>query len=478
MGQEIAGEQFEPHDFARFAQRLREETERLRTCYAAGGLSDLHGWGGYELEAWLVDRAGQPAPVNDLFLAAMHDEAVSPELARFNIELNSPPLRLYGDALARMLAGLERDWHRCRAVARTIGAELLMIGILPTVRDDQLNLANMSRLRRYHALNEQVLRQRRGRPIRLDIEGTEHLRTEHCDVMLEAATTSFQVHLQVRPDEAVRFYNAAQVAAAPMVAVSTNSPLLFGRRLWLETRIPLFEQAVPVGGIDGAVFGPLKRVTFGSGYARCSLLEPFQENLEHYPVLLPVSLDEPAERLPHLRLHNGTIWRWNRPLVGFDADGVPHLRIEHRVVAAGPSPLDSIANAAFFFGLIDSLARQDDPVEHRLDFAAARDNFYAAARHGLAARVHWLDGRSGRMDQLLCDRLLPAARAGLGHLGCDPADIDRFLGIVEARVRHGRTGAHWQLAWLDAHPQADLAALVQSYRQGQESGSPVHEWPI
>jgi hypothetical protein len=267
-----------------------------------------------------------------------------------------------------------------------------------------------------------------------------------------------------------------QILSAPMVAVSANSPLLFGKRLWQETRIPLFEQAVAIGGIAGGAFGPLKRVSFGSGYARQSIMEVFVENAEHFPLLLPVDLGDELSRFSHLRLHNGTIWRWNRPLVGFDEDGTPHLRIEHRVIPAGPTVIDTLANTAFFYGLVHSLAEQESVPEHLLEFTRARDNFYAAARYGLNAQVTWLDGRRGRIGELL-QQLIRYAREGLEQLGCEQRLNDYYLSIIEQRLLTGQTGAAWQLRYLDKHGD-DLQSLVAAYREHQDSGKPVHEWTL
>lgn len=477
MGQEISVSRFKKQDFVRFARRLDEETALLRRWFDEGCLSRRHGVGGFELEAWLVDREGRPAPINEAYLALLGDSALySPELSQFNVELNSTPLVVEGDALSRMHKELEQNWGYCRSVARQLDADLVMIGILPTVSDRMLTLAHMSRMERYRALNEQVLRLREGRPLELDILGEQHLQALHGDVMLEAATTSFQIHLQVSREKAVRYYNAMQILSAPMVAISANSPLLFGKRLWQETRIPLFEQAVAVGGIAGAAFGPLRRVSFGSGYARQSVMEVFQENADHFPLLLPVELDETNETLSHLRLHNGTIWRWNRPLVGFDEDGTPHLRIEHRVIPSGPTVIDTIANCAFFFGLVHTLAEQSEVPEQQLEFSRARDNFYAAARYGFNANVTWLDGHHGRMADLL-HRLLPLARQGLEALACDAADRENYLSIIEQRMLTGQTGSAWQLGFLDKHG-GDLPALVAAYRERQNSGEPVHTWQL
>jgi len=478
MGQEISEAHFRKQDFTAFEQRLREETRLLGEALRSGTFADAEGEliGGFEVEAWLVDGDCHPAPINQRYLELLNDPLVVPELAMFNVELNSSPQPLQGNALKRMEVELQQTWHRCREAAHTLDAELLMIGILPTVRQEDLTLANMSRMTRYRALNEQVLRLRQGRPLRLDIHGHEHLCTEHHDVMLESAATSFQVHLQVPQSQAARYYNVALVLSAPMVAASANSPYLFGKDLWDETRIPLFEQAVQVGGFAGAAFGPVRRVTFGTGYVRDSLVECFQENLEHYPVLLPIHLDEAPERFAHLRLHNGTIWRWNRPLVGFDEQGVPHLRVEHRVVPAGASVVDAIANAALFFGLATELVKREPALESRISFSQARDNFYAAARRGLHAQFTWL-GRRVSAQTLLLEELLPAARSGLESLDLARDDIDGYLGIIEARVRGGRTGAGWQRAFV-AKYGSDMRALTAAYLERQRSGAPVHEWDV
>lgn len=477
MGQDIESSHFKDQDFEHFAKKLNDETALLRALFDSDLLSNTENIIGYELEAWLIDPAGKPAPVNESYLAVLDDKALfSPELSQFNIELNSTPQQLSGHTFSKMQSELDFNWQHCRQVAQQVDADLTMIGILPTLNDHMLTLDMMSQTERYRALNEQVLRLRQGRPIQLDINGIEHLSSTHTDVMLEAATTSFQIHLQVPQSRALRYYNALQVLSAPMVAMSANSPLLFGKKLWQETRIPVFEQAVPVGGIDGAAFGPVKRVSFGTGYARNSLMEPFEENLQHFPVMLPESLsDNPAE-LSHLRLHNGTIWRWNRPLIGFDADGTPHLRIEHRVMAAGPTTIDTIANCAFFTGLANYLVDEDVPPENRLEFSQARDNFYLAAKKGLNAQTSWLDGQTGRMDELL-QHLLPLARLGLERIDCSREDIDDYISVIEGRISKGQTGAAWQLGYLE-NSSNDLNKMLQRYLVNQRSGNPVHEWKI
>lgn len=477
MGTEVTSSHFSHHDFQRFQHHLREETLQLDEWFAARRFSESDPVGGYELEAWLIDADGRPAPVNERFLAMCDDALVVPELAKFNVEFNGHPQILADGALQVMEDELAATWRRCDGVAARLGAALSMIGTLPTTREEDLHLGNMSNMTRYRALNEQVLRLRQGRPLLLDIRGKRRLRVAHRDVMLESAATSFQLHLQVEPRLAARLYNAAHIISAPLVAACANSPFLFGSDLWDETRIPLFEQAVALTSAADSRCGTVSRVTFGSGYVRESMFECYQENLDCYPVLLPACSDEDPATLPHLRLHNGTIWRWNRPLIGFDEQGRPHLRIEHRVVPAGPSIIDTFANAALFFGLVYNIGTSGPAAESRIDFATARENFYTAARLGLRARVVWLDGKRVSIRALLRDHLIPLAREGLARLGLDDAQADHYLEIVARRVATDRNGAAWQRAYVTKH-HADMQELTLAYQERQHGGAPVHEWPL
>jgi hypothetical protein len=472
MGQEITHSHFVQRDFDRFDEHLRRETRHLRSWFEQDVFSNEGNVGGFELEAWLVHREGRPASIIEPFLDRLKNPLVVPELATFNVELNGLPEPLSGDALSRLDRGLTGTWKECNRVAQALDARLVMVGMLPTLLRSDLTLANMSPMQRYRALNEQILRLRAGRPLDLSIIGHDVLELQHDDVMLESAATSFQIHLKVTPGQAPRIYNAAKILSAPMVGIAANSPFLFGRDLWAETRIPLFEQAVAVGGSDRT-----KRVSFGIRYVEKSIMECFTANLERYPVLLPRVMDEPEETLPHLRLHNGTIWRWNRPLIGFDQDGTPHIRIEHRVVPSGPSVSDAIANTALFFGAVLSLAGEEEAPEKRLAFETARRNFYEAARHGLAAEVEWLDGKRGTLRELISDVLEPMARNGLHRAGVDEADIDHYLGIIHERAATRRNGATWQRAYVARHGP-DMTALLLAYLEQQNSGRPVHEWPV
>ena len=475
MGQEIAGASFVDTDFDRFRHHLRDETARLADWLASGIQMQDSRYAGLELEAWLVDKTMRPAAINDAFLKILNDPLDNAELAKFNIEFNTDPLSLTGSALSLLHSHLQNAWANASQQAQKLGSELLMIGILPTLEQDDLNVLNMSNLNRYRALNEQILAAR-GEPVQLDISGLDHLRLTHYDVMLESAATSLQLHTQVPVNIAHHFYNASMIASAAVVAVSANSPFLFGHSLWQETRIPLFEQAIEAGGFDGAAHGPVKRVSFGSGFARHSIFECFEENLQHFPVLLPVDLGEASDSLEHLRLHNGTIWRWNRPLIGFNGARL-HIRIEHRSPAAGPTVTDMLANAAFYFGLSHAFCDRLIARGFELSFTDARDNFYKAARHGLDTHVVDFHGQHQRLQKYILDTLLPMASEGLAKLDIDASESDKYLAIIEDRVEKHQTGSDWQRAFIAKHGR-DFQNLTRHYLYYQQQGMVVSQWPI
>jgi len=474
VGQEIETSGFGEAEFEAFRERLVRETGHLRELFASGQLSGEGPRIGFELEAWLIDRNFFPAPHNQSFLDRLGDSNVVPELSRFNIEVNGMPRGLAGDGLLLLEEELAATWARCVANAHKDVDTVVAIGTLPTLRESDLSPESMTPSNRYAALNRELLRLRGGAPVRIDIDsacpGGERLHTTHADVMLEAATTSFQLHLQVPADQLAATFNASMVLSAPLVAISANSPFLFGRALWHESRIPIFEQALEQVG-DGT----LHRVTFGNGYMDADPTGIFGENLADYPILLPMAQKAATDRMACLRLHNGTLWRWNRPLVGFDDNGTAHLRLEQRSIPAGPSLIDMMANAAFFFGAVHMLARREARPEDAVPFAAARTNFYAAARQGLTAEIAWLDGRPHSVREVLAE-LLPLAREGLARQGVNPELIDRYIDVIELRLATGRNGAAWQLAHHAKH--GDLFRLTADYVECQRSGMPVHEWPV
>ncbi len=478
MGQEIETSEFSEEDFSEYRRLLVQETALLGELFAHGKFSRHHGVGGFELEAWLLDRKLDPAPINEQFLTKLNHPLVCAELALFNIEFNSLPHQLQNDALGIMRSELDEIMSKAVATAKGFDTSISMIGIPPTVKESDLVPANMSNLKRYRALNDQIMDIHNENRLNITIEGRDRLDIDSQSVMFESATTALQVQMQVDFRKSVRFYNAGLIAAAPLVAVSANSPYLFGKELWDETRIPLFEQSLAGFANSPDPLCRSNRVTLGQGYAKDSLFEIFEENLNRYQALLPmIFCDDPPEEFCHLRLHNGAIWRWVRPLVGFSEDGSHHLRIEHRVAPAGPTVTDVIANTAFCFGLVTALGMADEPMETGIPFKAVKDNFYRSAKNGLNSKIRWSDGKEIRVIDLCLNKLIPMAKEGLFMLGLDRSESAYYIDIIQERVKSGQNGACWQKAFVAKYGD-DSRSLMSAYMKNAESGKPVNQWPI
>ena len=469
MGDEIATAEFSDADVERFRSHLQAEMELLQGWFQGRKFCEDRLQCGLELEAWLIGEDGRPVPDNTLFLSTLDRQGVVPELSKFNFEFNVTPQYLAGQGLGDMQAELRATWQRCEQVADKLGHRIVSIGILPTVANAMLCPENLSPLKRYAALNERVLRLRQGQPLWLRIAGVDALESVHHDVMLEAAATSLQIHLKVPQSVSVRYYNASLIASALTVALGANAPLLFGHRLWDDSRIPLFEQAVDTGGI-------YPRVGFGQRYLQESFFELFAHNLEYQSVLLPAVIEQAPARMPHVRMHNGTIWNWNRPLIGFEADGQPHLRIEHRPISASPSLMDLFADTALYLGLVAHLAHLSQPPESQIDFETTRKNFYTAAKQGLQATVTWLDGKHYVLRELLREQVLPALGDWLCQLEIDAQQIDQSVAILRGRVETQQTGAAWQRRAF-AEYEGDCLRVLAAYEANQQTSQPVHTWP-
>ncbi|NMO21349.1 glutamate--cysteine ligase [Pyxidicoccus fallax] len=495
MGLAIQQEEFVPEDYARFSRRLAESLEALRQLLARPGFGVGKCTIGAELEMSLVDAAGFPLPVNRQVLSQTVDPRVTLELDRFNLEVNLRPGPLAGRPFTALREEFEGSLGEVRRAAATQGARVAVVGILPTLREADLGSGALTGLPRYRALSA-AIRSRRATPFHVSIHGPKDaLALTWDDVTLEGANTSLQYHLRVAPADFARMYNAAQLATAPVLAVSSNSPLFLGRRLWDETRIALFRQAVDDRGEPGeGGFQPHARVTFGHGWVREGAHELFAESVALHPPLLPVlGRESPLERvkagglpgLDELRLHQSTVWTWNRAI--YDPKDSGHLRIELRALPAGPSVVDMVANGAFLLGLTLALAEEVDALLPALPFVHACGNFIRAARQGLDAELLWPADSAPSPRPVsaveLASRLLPVARRGLVKAGVDAAEADALLGIIERRVALGRTGARWQLQTLErleAHmPRLDaLAAMLERYLRHADSGEPVHTWPL
>jgi gamma-glutamyl:cysteine ligase YbdK (ATP-grasp superfamily) len=493
MGVHIARERFEEHEFAAFEQRLDECVEAL------GRLLERRGFGegplslGAELELHLVDAQARPSPVNKQVIADSIDPRLTLEIDRFNLEVNCRPCMLAGSPFTALADELDDLVAESRRMAARHGARPVVVGILPTLTAGELERSALSDVARYRALSAGLRRQRGDRPLALRIEGRDRLELVVDDVAAEGANASFQVHLRVAPAQFAAAYNAAQLATGVALAISGNSPLFLGRRLWDETRVAIFRQAVDDrAGLDVDDWRPA-RVSFGHGWVRRGALELFAEAVALHPALLPVLSDEDPRAvvaagavpgLVELRLHQGTVWRWNRAI--YDATAGGHLRIELRALPAGPTVADMVANAAFLVGLTLSLAPNMEAQLPALPFGQVRRNFYQAACHGLEAEILWprAPGRAAvpRRVAGLVEELLPQARDALVGAGVDTEEAARWLAVIGRRVARGRTGARWLRATYDARRARDgepeaLRGVVEEYLAASESGAPIADWP-
>lgn len=488
MGEHSIQDQLDDIEMRSFVKALLEDVRALEAMLDGGRIESGIRRIGAEQEIFLVDEKCRPAGTALEILERLDDPSYTTELGRFNLELNLAPHELGGECLSLMHTELDEGLAKLRTAAAASDTRLAMCGILPTLERRHLGLDWMTPNPRYRQLNDTMCALRGGE-FKTMIKGVDELQTTHDNVMLEACNTSFQVHFQVGPEEFAHLYNLAQAVTAPVLAAAVNSPVLLQHRLWQETRVALFQQSLDTrsAGITGR--GGRQRVNFGERWVEKSVLEIFRDDIARFRALIAVDTGEsPLQVLenggiPKLRalcLHNGTVYRWNRPCYGVAGD-TAHLRIENRVLPAGPTVLDEVANAAFFFGLMCGLDQEHGDITRAMDFDDARANFVAAARYGLDARFRWIDGKNVAADELILDPLLDFARAGLKHRGLLQTDIDRYLGVVEDRVRAGRTGAQWafdSLAEMGDKGAADerYRALTRSMIDYQESGEPIHTW--
>ena len=471
-----------------FGRAVLEDIRALERLCAAGAIESGIRRVGAEQEMFLVDEQGRPAPIAVEVLSRLNDPSVATELARFNLEYNLPAQELNGDALRTIEERLSDAVERVREAAVPLGGDVLLVGILPSLELADLGLDNLTPETRYRELNR-VMCELTGGRFPTHIMGVDELDIVHDNVMLEACNTSFQVHFQVSAEEFAPLYNLAQVVTAPTLAAAGNSPVLLQHRLWRETRIALFQQSIDVRSRNQKQRSTRRRVWFGDKWINESIVEIYRDDVSHFPPLLTAETGESSTavldrggvpELRALRMHNGTVYRWNRACYGV-LNGRPHLRIENRTLPAGPTVLDAVANAAFFIGLMVELSERYSDVRERFTFDHVLDNFVAAARYGLNATFRWEDGRVVAVPALILGELLPMARSGLERRGMPAADIDRYLGVIGRRVETGRTGSEWMLEALERlspirSRHTRYQVLTRTLLARQRTGTPVHEW--
>ncbi len=490
MGEHNVQGGLDPRHLREFMKALLNDVRALERMIKEGMFESGVRRIGAEQELFLTDPSWRPSSEYDKVLAEVNHPDFTTELARFNLEFNCDPLLFGGDCLSALETQLNAHIERVRGAAERCGVKIVMIGILPTLQKSDLGLDNMTPMPRYFALND-AMNKLNGGAYLFRIKGADEFLVQHDSVMLESCNTSFQVHFQVSTEEFARFYNIAQAILGPVLAVATNSPLLFGKRLWHETRIALFQQSIDTRASTPYQREINPRVSFGNSWVKESVVEIFKEDIARFRVLLGTDLDEdPFEAidagrppsLKALRLHNGTIYRWNRPCYGI-SNGKAHLRIENRVLPAGPTAVDAVANAAFFFGLMSGILEEVGDVTEVLDFDDAKTNFLSAAQLGLGAQLTWFDGQTSPAGELICNTLLPLARAGLARANVLQRDADRYLDIIQARVEANQTGSQWLLKSLASFKNEGtkaerMAALVSATHARQIENQPVHTWPL
>jgi hypothetical protein len=490
MGKDLVNAVFSPQDRVAYRRKLRSCLDVLGKMLDTSPFEASAPMTGLEIEINLVDGDAAPAMRNAGVLADLGDPRFTPELGKFNLEFNVPPRLIAGHGLGDYEQDILDGLRSAVECARKSESRLALIGMLPTIRPDHLVPANLSVGERFSALNNEIVAAR-GDDFRIDIEGVERLRATSESIAPESACTSVQFHLQVSPAGFARAWNASQAIAAVQVAVGANSPYLYGRRLWAETRIAFFEQATDARPDEFIAQGVRPRVWFGERWID-SVLDLYDENVRFFPPLLPeLHPEDPVEALSagevpclyELRLHNGTVYRWNRPVYDI-SDGRPHLRVENRVLPSGPTVIDLMANAAFYFGLVGELSAEPSPIWERLAFADAAANFQAGAQDGINAVMRWPGRGAVPVVELVLGELLAKAYAGLDRFGVDPVQRDRLLGVIEQRCRSGRNGATWQTDAVRAAESrgldrtAALREMTQRYVELQRHNEPVHTWPV
>ncbi|MET9533434.1 glutamate--cysteine ligase [Streptomyces sp. NPDC006649] len=495
MGEKLDADGVGPSGRQRYRRKLQQCLEVLERLLEEKRFDRPRNMMGMEIELNLAGADGMPRMMNAEVLDRIASHDFQTELGMFNLEVNIVPHRLGGRVFDQLAEELRTGLAYAHRKASEVGAGIVMIGILPTLGPQDLVSANLSAADRYTLLNNEM-RAARGEDFDLDITGVEQLTCTSSSIAPEAACTSVQLHLQVTPERFADVWNAAQAVAAVQIALGANAPFLFGKELWRESRPPLFLQATDVRPPEFRAQGVRPRTWFGERWID-SAYELFAENLRYFPPLLPLCDDEDPLRvlddggvpgLQELVLHNGTVYRWNRPVYDV-ADGVPHLRVENRVLPAGPTVTDVLANAALYYGLVRALADDPRPVWKRLPFEAAARNFDAACRYGIDAELEWpRTGRSGGVTavsavRLVREELLPLAAAGLDAWGIEARDRDRYLGVIEERCRRRTNGASWQVDTFHRALETGLgrrealALTTRRYAELMAGGEPVHSWP-
>ncbi|PCH92927.1 MAG: CBS domain-containing protein [Bacteroidetes bacterium] len=473
-----------------FEKHLLRDVRALERMLKEGWFDDENLRIGAEQEFCIIDKNFRPAPKNQEILNKLDNPSFTTEFSKYNAEINCIPREFKGKCLSEMHNEIDESLAMFQSEAEKLNVQTILCGILPTVRKFDISMDNLTPLERYYALCK-AINKLRGDVYELKIRGIDELIMKHDSPLLEACNTGFQVHLQIKADEFVQMYNIAQAIAAPVLAACVNSPLLFGKRLWMETRIAIFQQSVDTRNTSDHLREFSPRVTFGNAWLKDSVLEIYKEDIIRYRVLLSTELTEDVMKkldtkevplLEALSVHNSTIYRWNRPCYGI-SDGKAHLRIENRILPAGPTTADEMANAAFWLGLMNGFKHEIKDVTKLMDFDMAKSNFANAAQHGLDTKLAWFNGKTISANKLVLRELLPIAKKGLKKAKLDSADIDFYLGIIKDRVKSKNTGSQWILNSYkklikETTIEETMTIITAGMVKNQKKKLPVSKWKL
>lgn len=487
MGEQAITKFSDPNQKRAFTKRLLNEIKALDYMLEHGMIERNTSRIGAEQELVLLDEHWRPALNNVELLEFINDEHYTTEIARFNLEINLDPFDFKKDCFSRMEKQLSTLLKKGQKIARKHNTHILLTGIAPTLGQRHLHFEQMTPNERYKALND-MLYAERGTDFELNLSGKDELITRHPNILFEACNTSFQVHLQVDPDDFVDQYNWAQLIAGPVLSIAANSPLLMGKRLWSETRIALFQQSVNTTNTINNVRNKEPRVSFGKSWVRNSVTDLYKDNVSRFNALFNIDFEEDAYemvkkgKVPYLKalnLHNGTVYKWNRPCYGV-GNGKAHLRIENRYIPSGPTVLDEMANSVFWLGLMVGMPEKYADLPHQMDFEEVRFNFYNAARRGMDSQFNWF-GKIIPAKRLVEKELMPLAYEGLEKMNIKPEDISKYMGVIEGRLRKGVTGSRWMNRNFSellkgSTPNEASINITQKLIENQNTDVPVHNW--
>ena len=443
---------------------------------------------GAEQEFCLVNNEFLPKNNSLDILHDIKDKHFTTEIGNYNLEINLNPLELKSDCFSKLHQQLSNLLKKAKTAAQKRDTKILLTGILPTLSLKHIKEENMTPIQRYYALNE-AIKESRKQDFYIHIKGVDEVNLLQDSVMLEGCNTSFQMHLQIHPDEFMESYNWAQAISGPILSACTNSPLLFGKELWSETRIALFTQSVDTRANSFLLNQKQSRVSFGNDWSTGTITDIFRDNVSRFRSLVTSEFTKDSvemlknNKIPKLRalcLHNGTVYRWNRPCYGVK-EGIPHLRIENRYIPSGPTVKDEIANLMFWVGVMKGRTKQYDNIENEVDFKDVKSNFFSAARYGMATQFYW-NGKYVSSQKLVLDELLPMAYSGLYSVGISPKDAEYYLKIVENRVK-SHNGSEWirksyRNLLKSKKPLNALQTLTSNIYKKQETGFPVSTWNL